>query len=643
MTSKWHGWFGLGGDIKGTPAAVAPTPETIDIYVRGADDRLWQKWWDGQQWQPSDGGWAVHDDGFKLGSSPAVVAAGAHFREVFARGADGAVYHKFWDGSKWNGWFGLGGEIKGAPSVVIPSPGTLDVYVWGSDDRLWQKWWDGKSWNPSDEGWAPHSDGRLLGSAPSVVCDGPAIRDVYARSRTGSVIHKFWAGNQWSPWFDLGGNITGTPLALTVVPGFREIYVRGSDGRLWQKNWDGKAWVPSDSGWMMHHDGNDRISAAPGGYSAGALFRDIYARAGDGAVLHKNWDNVRRSTPREIRADPAKSAAIDKLVSGPVSPKAPGLAIAVVKAGIIVHLAGRGVTRVGGPPITSETMFHMASTGKQFTGLGIAMLDADGSKDFKVQDPLSKHLPELKGYGSKVTIEYLLHHVSDILDMYGDEGMKAIAARSGAPTNAHVLQAIVDLGCKMHPDSAQPGTDYKYGNTEYDLLGSVIERVSGQPYHEFFRTRVFLPLGMTDTFSLPDTSRLGDANTAVGHTRQFAKWIAQPPHWLDGIVGAGSFYSSVFDLAAYDVGLANNLLVSAQVKKKMLANFPTKAKGMTNYGYGWALGSYKGDFAEHGGAWNGFTSHIRRYTDDQLSVYILANRENLDLGAMVTAAVDAYR
>jgi CubicO group peptidase (beta-lactamase class C family) len=642
MTSKWHGWFGLGGGIKGSPAAVIPGPGIIDIYVRGTDDRLWQKWWDGERWNPSDDGWEVHDDGFKLGSSPAVLARGADFREVFARGEDGAVHHKFWDGSKWNGWFSLGGQIKGAPAVVEPTPGTMDIYVRGMDDALWQKWWDGNSWNPSEEGWSRHEDGQLLGSSPSVVCTGPGVRDVYARAPNGSVIHKNWANERWSPWFGLGGRITGAPLALAPGPGLRDLYVRGTDGRLWQKSWDGDDWIPSNLGWMMHHDGNFRIADAPGGYTAGRHFRDIHAQARDGGVVHKSWENFRRSTPLEIRDDAAKSAAIDKAVNPNTHPGHPGCAIVVVKSGRIVHLAGRGVTRLGGPPITSETMFHMASAGKQFTGLGIAMLDREQA-GFSVTDPLSKHLPELAGYGSQVTIERLLHHVADIFDMYGDEGTKAIAKRSGAPTNAHVLKAIVDLGCKMDPDSAQPGTKFKYSNTGYDLLGSVIERVSGQSYPEFFRTRVFRPLGMTDSFSRPDTSRFNDANIAVGHDRVDFKWVGLPPHWMDNIVGAGSFYCSVFDLAAYDAGLAENLLVPDSVKSRLVANFATTAGGTADYGYGWFLGSDLGSYAEHGGAWNGFTAKIRRYLDNQLSVYILANRMDLDIGAIMKAAVDAYR
>jgi hypothetical protein len=99
VVSGWKGWFGLGGQIKDAPAVVTPSPGRIDIYVRGLDDRLWQKWWTGSEWMPSADGWSQHDDGdFRLTSAPAVLHEGPGFRDVYVRGQDGAVYHKFWRG-----------------------------------------------------------------------------------------------------------------------------------------------------------------------------------------------------------------------------------------------------------------------------------------------------------------------------------------------------------------------------------------------------------------------------------------------------------------------------------------------------------------------------------------------------------------
>ncbi|MFE0753747.1 serine hydrolase [Inquilinus sp. NPDC058860] len=290
--SDWHGWYGLGGSIVDAPAVVVYGPDAHDIYVRGTDDRLWQKWWDGKRWNPSDEGWAPHDDGgFRLGSAPAVIARGNDFRDVYVRGQDGKVYHKYWNGKTWTGWFGLGGSIVGAPAVVVYGPDAHDIYAQGTDGRLWQKWWDGKRWNPSDEGWAPHEDGGFrLGSAPAAIAEGKDFRDVYVRGQDGKVYHKYWNGKTWTGWFGLGGSIIGAPSVVVYGPDAHDIYVQGTDGRLWQKFWDGKRWHPSDEGWSLHDDGGFRLGSSPSVIAEGAGFRDVYVRGKDGRIYHKYWN-----------------------------------------------------------------------------------------------------------------------------------------------------------------------------------------------------------------------------------------------------------------------------------------------------------------------------------------------------------------
>ncbi len=285
---KWSQWFGLGGGIEDEVTVIRPEVETLDIYARGIDSRLYQKWWTGQEWMPSDLGWALHDDGdFRFTSGPDVIASGGNFRDVYVRGTDGVVYHKFWLGDTWSEWFSLGGNIQGSPAVTKPSPGTVDIYVRGPDDRLYQKWWTGKEWMPSDLGWAMHDDGDFrLGSAPSVVTIGPDFRDVYVRGSDGEVYHKFWDGLNWSDWFRLGGKITGAPCVVLAPGGLPDIYVRGEDDRLYQKWWTGNGWMPSELGWIVHDDGF-LLGSTPAVVVNVPNVRDVYVRGQDGAVYHK--------------------------------------------------------------------------------------------------------------------------------------------------------------------------------------------------------------------------------------------------------------------------------------------------------------------------------------------------------------------
>ena len=99
---KWDSWLDLGGNAKDAPAAVMPTGSVEDIFIGGTDDRLWQKTWTGSAWSPSATTFSPFTDGFVMGSSPSVITNGSSYREVFARGTDGGVYHRTWTGS-WNG------------------------------------------------------------------------------------------------------------------------------------------------------------------------------------------------------------------------------------------------------------------------------------------------------------------------------------------------------------------------------------------------------------------------------------------------------------------------------------------------------------------------------------------------------------
>src|SRR5439155_4751850 len=212
------------------------------------------------------------------------------------------------------------------------------------------------------------------------------------------------------------------------------------------------------------------------------------------ALFGKFWDRV-APLSNAIRVDATRSAQIDDHVGGQIRAGEPGLAIAIVKSGAIVHAAGYGLADLrANVAIAPDTIFHLASCGKQFTGLGVLMLAEAGKLD--LDDPVSRHLPGLSGFDPKVTIRRLLHHTSGIRDLYDEEGIEEVLSRCERPANADIIRTYVDLGC---PVARGPGEAFCYSNSGYDLLGTVIERASGQSYHDFFQARVFDPLGMKDT------------------------------------------------------------------------------------------------------------------------------------------------
>jgi CubicO group peptidase (beta-lactamase class C family) len=329
-------------------------------------------------------------------------------------------------------------------------------------------------------------------------------------------------------------------------------------------------------------------------------------------------------------------------ISSQIEADGPGLALAIIGGCSTVHASAHGLADVAsGRPIELHTIFHLGSCGKQFTGLGILMLAREGKLD--LDDPIGKHIPLAAGFGPGVTIRRLLHHTSGIRDLYDEDGVEQLLARCSRPTNADLICAYADLGCPMAEQELEPGDAFSYSNSGYELLGAVIEKISRQSYHDFFAERVFDPLKMKDSFSVPD-SRIDSPRCATGYTRDGGKLIEAGCTELDNLVGSGSFYTSVSDLCRYDHALRTNSLASAASMEKAFAGGRTNDGSPTNYGFGWYLHERDGlSFAEHEGAWNGFRSYMCYCLDRPLSIYILSNHPEANLIEIADVAIEACR
>ena len=233
-----------------------------------------------------------------------------------------------------------------------------------------------------------------------------------------------------------------------------------------------------------------------------------------------------------------------------------------------------------------------------------------------------------------MTIRRLLHHLSGIPDLYETRFERKLLRLSRHPTNRDVIRLLASLGCPMSTTAGR----FSYSNTGYDLLGSVIERVSGQSYRAFFRANLFAPLAGAHV--LIAGSRTARAPPMRHRLREEARgFLAQPEHALDGICGSGSIYSTVADLVRYEAALAARRLVSDATMRVALRSGIRDNGTPTGYGFGWNV---EPDYVEHSGEWIGFTSHLRRYRRRRLSVYVLSNTTGVDPERMVNAAARAF-
>jgi CubicO group peptidase (beta-lactamase class C family) len=281
-------------------------------------------------------------------------------------------------------------------------------------------------------------------------------------------------------------------------------------------------------------------------------------------------------------------------------------------------------------PIDAETVFELASVSKQFTAAGILLLAERNL--LRLDDSLQKFFPELPYPG--VTVHHLLTHTSGLPDYEPlvDEKWD----RTRIAFNDDVIRL---LATEKPPALFVPGSEWRYSNTGYLLLASVIGLASGEPFAAFLKKNIFDVLGMART-RVYNTRRSGEVidNYAYGYVfsdslQRFVlpDSVAEFRHvyYMDGIQGDGVVNSTARDLLKWHLGLSNGKVLTEASLAKAYTPVVLNSGKTADYGYGWSLrtDSARGSIAEHGGNWPGYGTHIRRFLDHDKVVIVLSNTE----------------
>lgn len=174
-------------------------------------------------------GWSRWEDlGGVLTSAPAVSSWQANRLDVFGRGQNQSLWHKWWDGSNWSQWEDLGGVLTSAPAAVSWGPNRIDVFGRGQNQSLWHKWWDGSRWSQWED-----LRGGSISSGPAAASTGPNRLELFARGSQGQLLFRTWNGNRWSPWESLGGVISSEPAAVSWGGRRLDVFARGQNNHLW--------------------------------------------------------------------------------------------------------------------------------------------------------------------------------------------------------------------------------------------------------------------------------------------------------------------------------------------------------------------------------------------------------------------------
>lgn len=291
-------------------------------------------------------------------------------------------------------------------------------------------------------------------------------------------------------------------------------------------------------------------------------------------------------------------------------------AFLVAKNGEIILENGYGLAdRERRIPVTPDTIFYVGSLTKQFTAAAILKLEMQGK--LRVTDTLDKHFKDVPPDKAGITIHQLLSHSSGLLEMsnvYGapvqkDEQLRRIMATK--------LQSA-------------PGTEYLYSNPGYNLLGMIVENVSGQPYEQYVYENIFKPAGMLTTgYLIPkwDKNKFahGYSNDVdLGSPLDRVYWMADGPSWA--VRGAGVMHSTLADIYRWHLALEKEEILSSEAKSKSILPH-IRIDGEEFYGYGWLINKMTPGktLIQHAGSDGIFFADIRRYIDENVVVIGFTN------------------
>jgi CubicO group peptidase (beta-lactamase class C family) len=328
-----------------------------------------------------------------------------------------------------------------------------------------------------------------------------------------------------------------------------------------------------------------------------------------------------------------KAGFVDARFAGMNEGDRPGLAVAVIENGETVHTAGYGLANLEDHiPITPRTIFDIASISKQFTGLSIAMLIQEG--EVSLDDDVHTYLPELADFGPTITIDNLVHHTSGIRDWPG-----SLAVGGWSMSDVISFDQILDFAFHQRTLNFEPGSEYTYSNTGYNLLAETVQRVSGRSFRSWTDEHLFRPLGMTSTHFHDDYMEVVP-DRAWGYASDGDGGWERTPNNLTAL-GSSSLYTTVEDLAKW---VANMGTGAVGGEAQELWRTPgLLADGSENsYAFGIVNDEYRGTpILQHSGGWASFNTYLLYLPEHDFGVVVLANHPT-NAGAHARAIVDIW-
>jgi CubicO group peptidase (beta-lactamase class C family) len=342
----------------------------------------------------------------------------------------------------------------------------------------------------------------------------------------------------------------------------------------------------------------------------------------------------------KMNLTPRGRTSLPKLVDGLFSawdtPSSPGCALAVMRGGEMLYRRAYGMADLERQvPLSTASVFDIASTGKQFTAFVVALLEAEGA--LSLDDRVRQYLPELPGVADRVAIRHLIYHTSGLRDytvLMSEAGMSA--------SNYYPAQELLALLLRQDRLEFPPGAAHRYSNSGYFLLGLAIERMTGQPLCAQIRERILQPLDMRATDFSDDFRRIVP-NRALGYAPREGGGFCTDISFCGGY-GDGAVISTVEDLLRWDRNFYDNRLGGGPgVIRRMVTPGALDHGAPLEYAFGLRLGTHRGlRTVSHAGAWAGYGAELLRFPELEFSVVCLANLRSISPERLARAVAEIW-
>lgn len=297
----------------------------------------------------------------------------------------------------------------------------------------------------------------------------------------------------------------------------------------------------------------------------------------------------------------------------------PGLSIAIIRDGKVVKAQGYGLANLElNVPATKDTVFEIGSISKQLAAEAVMFLVEDGKLD--LDEPINNLLPKnAPDAWRRITVRNLLNHTSGLKDW---TEIKEFSYR-----REYTAEEFIDL-MKAFPLNFQPNENWAYSNSNFPLLGFIVERVSGRPYEDFVAEKILKPLNLPSIRFRHQEQIV--PNRANGYTLKDNIWQNGEPFRPRIIAPNGGVMASSLDLAKWFEAVLQGRLLKKSTVEQMLKS--TRLSNGKSVAHGFAL--FKDTFNghtmifHHGSTVGGFGSVVRHYPKDNLTLAIMGNLED---------------